>query len=248
MPIDLPPPSKIEVRSEKQRNQYIISDASNKTNESKLMQAPLVAPRHSKPNLPKYDPPLKGLVHFSKGPMAFPEIESMRIPDGWTEEYVMPIGAPGPRYHHFEKKGDNDSVFVLACSAYEDDAEASKLLETTLKAPPHIIEEEELQLLREKDVAHRGLPVLAQISLARTVDWNGKRVIESQGIDKDNKHFYAITYSVMSIGRAPLIDSTIKFEAKEAIFLKYLPAMKKSMRSIKWTDSNKVSSPPKTEE
>lgn len=97
MPIDLPPPSIIEVRSEKQRNQYIISDASNKTNESKLMQAPLVAPRHSKTNLPKYNPPLKGLVHFSKLPVAFPEIESMRIPNGWTEEYVRQGGAPAQK-------------------------------------------------------------------------------------------------------------------------------------------------------
>ncbi|MEZ4486786.1 MAG: hypothetical protein R3C24_07710 [Cyanobacteriota/Melainabacteria group bacterium] len=240
MPIDLPPPIKIELQRSITENPFLISDASRKTKKPKLKQFPYVPPLESKPNLTKYNPPLKGLVHFWKGPMAFPEIESMRVPDGWTEEYVMPIGAPGPREHRFRKKGDSWSRLDLSCFGSEQEHDKSKLLDDTLRAAPHEIVGEELDLLRKNKISSEALPIAGQVAYARTKDWNGRTVIESQGVNKDGDHFYAITYGVPSFGRAPTVESTIIFVANTDKFKKYLPAMKKSMRSIKWTDSKKT--------
>ena len=237
MPIELPPPIKIEIQRSRSENLFLISDASRKAKEPKLKQFPYVPPLDSKPNLPKYDPPLKGLVHFSKLPVAFPEIESMRIPNGWTEEYVRQGGAPGPKIHWFKRKGDGWYGLILDYRGLEPANDLTKELNDLFAAPPHEIKDQELKFLQERRVAVRGLPDSAKLKFARTVDWNGKRVIESQGIEDDGNHFYGITYATTRLGNAPIADTTIKFEAKEAIFLKYLPAMKKSMRSIKWTDS-----------
>ncbi len=179
--------------------------------------------------------PIKGpTLYGAKLPLVpMPEIRSMRLPKGWLED-VAPLSAiPGQCEHEFHPPGDKDTRLRFYCTGMNIIAEGARQLADTLQMKPHELTEEEMKLITANN-SQSIVPYQLRHSIARTGLWNGKIVIEADGILKNDDRYYGISYDGRDFHKDPVIEMEIVFIASPRKFQQHQAEVKQCLKSINW--------------
>lgn len=161
------------------------------------------------------------------------QIAEMTLPKGWEEGPPYRF-AGGIGTRSFREIHPPEAPKAMLCFYYRGlpiNPEAGKNFHDILAKPGHVLTQDELnslgEVLRDKAKAEDFTPFLA-----RTEDWNGKRVLVVEGrypgIQEDT---FEIFVDASGDGRAV---QEIYYQAPKDIYIKYAKAAKDSMKSIQW--------------
>lgn len=159
------------------------------------------------------------------------QVQYMCLPAGWLEGPAARNGAPGIlfRYYHPPEKPDVQLCFYFR--GHKVSRAASVAFHDVLDKAAHMLALNEIKSVKEI-LGDRADPQKFAIVLARTEDWNGRRLLTIEG------RYYERQLDTHAI----LIDaddtgSTVQeifYQAPKADYLHYLQQAKAAFQSIEW--------------
>jgi hypothetical protein len=159
------------------------------------------------------------------------QVQYMCLPAGWLEEPQEKNGAPGILSHYYHPPEKPDVQLCFYFRGHKVSRAASVAFHDVLDKPAHMLALNEIKSVKEI-IGDRADPQKFAIVLARTEDWNGRRVLTVEGR----------YYQHQCDTHAMLIDadgtgSTVQeifYQAPKAEYLHYLQQVKAALQSIEW--------------
>ncbi len=152
-------------------------------------------------------------------------VVAMRLPSGkWR--YVNPgIGQNGVALSLYLQNQESSEILF---SGGEAPTEGQSPLKDFLKRPPAVLSGDEL-----KQICADG-----SIANAHSEDLNGKRVLVCEGHSaSDNRDFYLLRFNYNPDKSSIFSEASIQYTAKPVDYKRNIAAFKKSLKTIKWSDT-----------
>lgn len=160
------------------------------------------------------------------------QIKDMTLPKDWVEGGPYKINGPGTRSFREVHPTENPDVLIgFFYRGLKISEDGGKNFHGILDKPPHSLSPDELtslsDVLRDKG-NHQDFTMYS----AKTMDWNGKKVLVVEGRYKElQQDALEIFIDANNDGR---VVQEVYYQAPKDSFLKYLKAAKDSLRSIQW--------------
>lgn len=161
------------------------------------------------------------------------QIAEMTLPTGWEEAppYRFTGGIGTRSFRNIHPPEAPNAILGFYYRGLPINEEAGKSFHDILQRPPHVLTQEEFkslsEVLRDKAQAEDFISYVA-----RTEDWNGKRVLVVEGryaeIQEDTIELF------VDARRDGRVIQEIYFQAPKDVYLKYAKAARGAMKSIQW--------------
>lgn len=159
------------------------------------------------------------------------QIESITIPDGWEELYEKREREVPFTIRQFHPPEDETAILSFFYRGRRIDEEGSDRFRTLLNKPAHSLSQEEFYALSSV-LRDKTDPEEYQVVIAKTEDFNGKRVLIVEGrylgTSEDNRHMF-----IDSDGTGGAIQE-VYYQANRYIFPRYYRAAAAAMKTITW--------------
>jgi hypothetical protein len=161
------------------------------------------------------------------------QVAAMDLPDGWVEKPAetmrTTIGTRSLR--EFSQPDEPEACICFYYRGLPLTAVGAAAFRTTIRQPEHPLSAKEIETLREV-LKERGDASVFVIESARTLDWNGRRVLRLEGHYKQTgANLIELFVDCDGTGRAV---QEIYFIAPADIFPRYDQAAEKALRTIEW--------------
>lgn len=159
------------------------------------------------------------------------QIESISIPPGWEELYEEKGRDVPFTIRRFQPPDDENAILAFFYRGRRLDNETGNKFRQVLSRSAHVLNQHEFNelsaVLRDKND-----PEEFQLVIAKTEDFNGKRVLIVEGrylgTSEDNRHMY-----IDSDGTGTAVQEVF-YQAHRHIFPRYYKLAASAMRTIQW--------------
>ncbi len=160
------------------------------------------------------------------------QIKDMTLPKDWVEGGPYKIDGPGTRsFREFHPTENPEALIGFFYRGLKIGEAGGKNFHDILDKPPHSLSQAELTSLSDV-LRDKGKPEDFAVYSAKTMDWNGKKVLVVEGRYKElQQDALEIFVDADNDGR---VVQEVYYQAPKDSFLKYLKAAKDSLRSIQW--------------
>ncbi len=160
------------------------------------------------------------------------QIKEMTLPKDWVEGGPYPMNGPGTRsFREFHPTEDPKALIGFYYRGLKISEDGGNNFHDILSKPPHSLSQVELASLSDV-LRDKGQPEEFSMYSAKTMDWNGKKVLVVEGRYKElQQDAVEIFIDANNDGR---VVQEVYYQAPKDSFLKYLKAAKDSLRSIEW--------------
>jgi len=161
-------------------------------------------------------------------------IKSIAVPAGWVQ-----YEGTGRGCFAFHPDGKEDVIFAIYWDGYHVPGSEQHTMKNILRQPPHELspqERYEFWNLFPQDKAGQDFT----FNLTKTVVWNGRKVIETQGEWPNTVEYrheagtteYCLIYDLFGTGESA---GEIYLRASKEDYPKYIDKAKECMKSIRWS-------------
>jgi len=175
-------------------------------------------------------------------------LKSFRIPPGWeqTKRYSgWAFGGNTGYCYEFAPKGkaQEGGLYIDWDGNIFIDYGYQLAWRELLKAPPHELNQADLVVMDRMVRLNQADPEYFKLSAAKLMDWNGRKVVwtEGQTLPTNNStdpiyHSFAITYDNHGDWKSA---GTIRFSGTKEVFDQHKAEAEKTMRELRWSSMNK---------
>lgn len=159
------------------------------------------------------------------------QIQTITIPAGWEEHYEERERAVPFTMRFFQPQENENAILAFFYRGRRLDNANGDNFRKLLQQPAHVLNQQEFEDLKAV-LRDKNDPDEFQVVIAKTEDFNGKRVLIIEGrylgICEDNRHMY-----IDSDGSGTAIQE-VYYQAHRSIFPRFYRTAAAAMRTIKW--------------
>ncbi|MBX9567827.1 MAG: hypothetical protein K2X77_02990 [Candidatus Obscuribacterales bacterium] len=161
------------------------------------------------------------------------QIQNITIPPSWEEHFEERERAVPFTMRYFHPQDDENAMLAFFYRGRRLDKVNGEKFRKVLESPAHVLNQHEFEDLRAV-LRDKNDPEEFQVVIAKTEDFNGKRVLIIEGrylgIAEDNRHMF-----IDSDGTGTAVQEVF-YQAHRSIFPRFYKAAAGAMRTIQWKE------------